>query len=120
MTLDRLVCAIGVSVLLAAASHRAAAADAPAQATQILWVDGVKNACPRWSKDGSRILYESNRTGKWQLYVMDSAGSHDRAVTSGNADNQLPDWSPDDAWILFNSDRDGGTLQPLQSRAERH
>jgi len=75
--------------------------------TPVLWVEGVKNAYPRWSKDGARILYESNRTGKWQLYVMDADGSHDQQLTIGPYDNQLPDWSPDNAWIAFVSNRDG-------------
>ncbi len=92
---------------LAVTPQPTVAADAPAPARQILWVDGVKNAYPRWSKDGARILYESNRTGKWQLFVMDADGSHDHAITTGSADNQLPDWSPDNAWIAFVSNRDG-------------
>lgn len=107
MTPGSVARAIGTAAALAAASRGAVAADAPAQARQILWVDGVKNAYPRWSKDGARILYESNRTGKWQLYVMDANGSHDRALTTGSTDNQLPDWSPDNAWIAFVSNRDG-------------
>jgi Tol biopolymer transport system component len=107
MTLGRLARAIGAGVALAAVPRCAATADAPPQATRILWVEGVKNAYPRWSRDGTRILYESNRAGKWQLHVMDADGSHDRALTSGAADNQLPDWSPDNAWIAFVSNRDG-------------
>ena len=31
--------------------------------TPILWEDGVENAYPRWSNDGNKILYQSNRTG---------------------------------------------------------
>ena len=37
---------------------------------KILWEDGVENAYPRWSNDGTKILYQSNRTGNWQIYVM--------------------------------------------------
>ena len=107
MIVCRLMRALGTTALIAASSRAAVAADAPTQARQILWVDGVKNAYPRWSKDGARLLYESNRTGKWQLHVMDADGSHDRAITSGTVDNQLPDWSPDNASIAFVSNRDG-------------
>lgn len=107
MTFVRLAFAIATASALAAAPRYVVAGEAPAQARQILWVDGVKNAYPRWSKDGARILYESNRTGKWQLYVMGADGTHDRALTNGNADNQLPDWSPDNAWVAFVSNRDG-------------
>ncbi len=38
---------------------------------------------------------------------MDADGSHDRALTSGNFDNQLPDWSPDNSRIAFVSNRGG-------------
>ena len=107
MTLRSLARAIGAAAALAMAPRSAGAAEAPEHVTRILWADGVKNAYPRWSKDGARVLYESNRTGKWQLHVMDRDGSKDRALTSGTADNQLPDWSPDNAWIAFVSNRDG-------------
>src|SRR5664279_931222 len=107
MTIRSLVCAAGAATAFAMSASPAAGGPPPESAKQILWVEGAKNAYPRWSKDGARILYESNRTGKWQLHVMDRDGSRDHAITSGSADNQLPDWSPDNAWIAFTSNRDG-------------
>jgi len=80
---------------------------APAEPQRILWEDGIKNAYPHWSKDGARILFQSNRGGAWQIEVMDADGSHRRALTQGPANNNFPDWSPDNEWVAFVSDRDG-------------
>jgi Tol biopolymer transport system component len=73
----------------------------------LLWQPGVKNAYPRWSRDGRRVLYQSNRTGTWQVHVMDADGTNDRALTQGTANNNFPDWSPDNEHLAFVSDRDG-------------
>lgn len=73
----------------------------------LLWQPGVKNAYPRWSKDGERILFQSNRSGKWQIYVMDASGTHTQQLTSGDANNNFPDWSPENERIAFVSDREG-------------
>jgi Tol biopolymer transport system component len=73
----------------------------------ILREEGVKNAYPRWSRDASRILYQSNRSGKWQLFVMDRDGSHRTPLTDGSFNDNYPDWSPDNSSIAFVSDRDG-------------
>jgi len=84
-----------------------AATPAAAEPHQVLWRDGVKNAYPRWSKDGSRILFQSNRGGNWQIFVMDRDGSRQTQLTQGDANNNFPDWSPDNRSIAFVSDRDG-------------
>jgi Tol biopolymer transport system component len=74
---------------------------------RILWEDGVKNAYPHWSRDGARILFQSNRGGAWQIEVIDADGSHRQQLTQGPSNNNFPDWSPDNAWVAFVSDRDG-------------
>jgi TolB protein len=72
----------------------------------LLHEDGVENAYPRLSADGREILYQSNRTGTWQLYILDIASRTSRALTTA-ANNNLPDWSADNRRIAFVSDRDG-------------
>jgi len=85
-------------------------AEAPprfADARIVLWEAGVKNAYPRWSNDGRRILYQTNKGGKWRICVMDADGGGARALTDGSANDNFPDWSPDNRSIAFVSDRDG-------------
>lgn len=75
--------------------------------TQVLWEDGVENAYPRWSNDGTKILYQSNKTGNWQIYVMAKDGSNQKRITNDEYNNNFPDWSPDNKQIAFVSDREG-------------
>src|SRR5262249_42135427 len=60
-----------------------------------------KDRHPRWSPDGQRILFESNRSGENQLWVIDVGGGEARQLThlSSGAGNAL--WSPDGQQIAF-------------------
>lgn len=76
---------------------------------------GQVNEEPAWSPDGSQIAFSSNRSGNYDIYVMNSDGSHLRQLTSdpfaslyfipGNADDHTPTWSPDGKRIAFVSGR---------------
>lgn len=75
--------------------------------TEVLWQEGIENAYPRASADGSKILFQSNRSGNWQLYTMNADGSDVRQITQGDHNYNFPDWSPDNRKVAFTSDRDG-------------
>src|SRR5579884_3418790 len=62
---------------------------------------GKKDRRPRWSPDGKKIVFESNRGGSMQLWVIDLAGGEARQLTtiSTEAGNAL--WSPDGKTIAF-------------------
>ena len=68
---------------------------------------GKEHAYPRLSADNKRVLYQSNKTGTWQLYILDIATGKQTQLTSGTHNNNFPDWSPDNKTIAFVSDRDG-------------
>jgi Tol biopolymer transport system component len=57
---------------------------------------------PDWSADGAKIVYESNQTGDYRIWVMKADGSGKRRLTSdpGFADLE-PAWSPNGKRILF-------------------
>ncbi len=62
---------------------------------------------PDWSHDGSKIVFESTRDGKFAIYVVQTDGSNLRKLTSGEANDEQPRWSPDGRQIVFISNRDG-------------
>jgi dipeptidyl aminopeptidase/acylaminoacyl peptidase len=63
---------------------------------------GKRDAAPRWSPDGTKLLFESNRSGTSQLYVLDlAAGGEAKQITklSTGAGNGI--WSPEGAHVAF-------------------
>jgi acylaminoacyl-peptidase len=80
-----------------------------------LWMinsDGTKNRpltsgnqkerAPQWSNDGSRIIYNSNKNGKSELYLtwVDEGITMKLSNTTSNPRSVA--WSPDDEMIAFN------------------
>lgn len=47
---------------------------------------------PGWSPDGSRLVFDSNRTGGWRIYTVSSTGGTAIAITKADTDWE-PDWS---------------------------
>jgi Tol biopolymer transport system component len=63
---------------------------------------------PQFSRDGKRIAFVSNRSGKQEIWVCDSDGSSPVQLTSFRGPNvSTPRWSPDDVRIAFDSDAEG-------------
>jgi Tol biopolymer transport system component/imidazolonepropionase-like amidohydrolase len=62
---------------------------------------------PDISRDGSRIVFQSFRSGTWDIWSIGLDGSPAKAITSGSADDREPAISPDGTRIAFSSDRSG-------------
>lgn len=56
-----------------------------------------------WSPDGTRIVFQSNRSGNLDLWVMRADGSQQVQLTRHAEPDYLPSWSPDGRTILFTS-----------------
>ena len=54
-----------------------------------------------FSPDGSKIVFESDRSGSQQLYIMNADGTNVRRLSFGGACYGSPEWSPDGEWIAF-------------------
>ncbi len=71
---------------------------------------------PCYSPDGKYIVFNSDRGGNQQLYIMDSDGSNIRRLSFGKGRYATPVWSPRGDWIAFTKfGRDGffiGIIRP--------
>ena len=54
---------------------------------------------PALSPDGEKIAFASNRSGYWDLYLLDIASGETTRLTNTETYDGAPSWSPDGAWI---------------------
>jgi TolB protein len=54
-----------------------------------------------WSPDGTQIVFNSQRDGNWEIYVMNADGTDPRRLTDNTVNDFFPDWSPDGTQIAF-------------------
>ena len=54
---------------------------------------------PSLSPDGTKIAFASNRSGYWDLYLLDIQSGETTRLTNTEAYDGSPSWSPDGAWI---------------------
>src|SRR5690242_4851330 len=68
---------------------------------------------PQLSPDGKRILYvrqfsdimsDKNLSNIW---IINTDGTNNRPITTGNRSDSLPRWSPDGTRMIYVSDQDG-------------
>lgn len=58
-----------------------------------------------FSPDGKSIVWQSDKDGEWNIYMMDEAGNS-RPLVISKGDDEAPRFSPDGSRIVFTSTRD--------------
>lgn len=82
--------------------------------TQLTHGEEARDETPRWSPDGQRILFASNRAyygpqpaaGEpvFDLFVMDADGGNVRRLTTGRGNERDAAWAPDGQSVVYWSD----------------
>jgi Tol biopolymer transport system component/DNA-binding winged helix-turn-helix (wHTH) protein len=98
------------------------AGSAPAPGVPVSPTSDQWNFDPQISPDGSRIAFQSTRSGQYELWVADRNGGGARQLTGSGAYKSLPRWSPDGRRLAYASrSREGAELIVIDadSRAAR-
>ncbi|MDQ1328679.1 MAG: Fibronectin type-III protein, partial [Candidatus Poribacteria bacterium] len=61
------------------------------------------NRNPEWSPDGSKIIFQSNGKGSWDIMEIGVDGANLNTVVATPSDEIEPDWSSDGKWILYST-----------------
>ena len=84
--------------------------------------NGSNNDSPRWSPNGTKILFQSDRdnpgSGSFDIYLMNADGSGQTRLTTDANDDSAAVWSPDGTKIAFQSLRNGSWYQVYSMNAD--
>ena len=85
-------------------------------------VEDMHDNSPAWSPDGRTIAYASERSGFYELHLVDRDGGDDRQLTSVRADHSEPEWHPSGDRIVAVQNRRNRlglvTVDPATGEAE--
>ena len=75
-----------------------------------------RDTAPRWSPDGQRLAFLSDRTGTTQLYLLDLRGGEAQQITTLERGVSNPVWSPDGTRVAVLSSEGNGIDDEVRSR----
>jgi hypothetical protein len=68
---------------------------------------GARNRHPAYAPDRSTVAFASDRSGDFDIYVMDVDGASPRGLTEMPGDQAHPSWTPDGQYLVFADQRTG-------------
>jgi Tol biopolymer transport system component len=108
VSIDRIAAALAFLALLLLVAGSSPATDGAIRITS----DPADDKFPDWSPDGSHLVFESDRTGNSDLFVIPSTGGLAVQVTTDTCYDGRAVWSPAGSDIAFETDRGLDTVYP--------
>ena len=77
---------------------------------------------PALSPDGEKIAFASNRSGYWDIYLLEISSGAITRLTNTKTYDGAPSWSPDGAWLASESYLDDSLeilIQPINDSSQK-
>jgi TolB protein len=77
---------------------------------QRMYTMGIKGGiilAPRWSSDGSKLIYSAEKERKWGIYVIDMNSMRELRIMSQSGTSIVGNFFPDGRRFAFSTSRDG-------------
>ena len=82
--------------------------------------DPTPEADPRWSPDGLRVAYTSQKKGNRDIFEKNASGLGDETELVSSSDPEsIDDWSPDGKYIIYRTGANTNTIFALPLFGER-
>jgi len=102
MNLPKILCSLSAFLIVICSSYAQESGYRETQLTQ-----DSDNCYASYNQDGTKIIFESNRDGHWQIYTMNIGGDRQKRLIKTNSNDRRPTWHPYKDIVLFESDRTG-------------
>jgi len=79
----------------------------PANKTKVRITTHANDSNSIWSHVTNQIVFSSDRSGNWDIWIVNPDGTGLRQLTTSPQNDGTPTWSVDGKWIFFRSDRGG-------------
>ncbi len=79
--------------------------------------DSYFDRYPRWSPDGARISFYSNRGGRYQVWTINPDGRSLRQLTNGPGDFAHSAWSPDGSRVAYTNFGTGSFIMEVEDQS---
>lgn len=66
----------------------------------------IEGGSAKWSPDGERLIYHSNRNENFDIYSCKTDGTDEQQLTATDYNEFMPAWSPNASQIVYSADLD--------------